>query len=216
MCDPYTPADAATTDIDEENCEWSPVMRTETDKDGNCEYDGLLEGYYSVWFASGAFVAANVGTDGKVDEDVDSTSAVSHTESVMGRNYYSTENDFIVYNDRACKATALDGQNVTRVMADSAVTATGTGGDEWHDRDSNAYPDNHIQGQRCVGDGTVTSRGAIVEYTGVDDLGELAVDGNYLTVTVTAASAYHDEDFTFSVTRTAAADTNPGRCQAML
>ena len=210
MCEMYTADDPDTAGDNEEHCEWGDVIRAETDKDGDYEFDGLMEGYYAVWFTGGGLASVRRDEDGNIDTaGEEATEVNSHIGTVMGRNQYLAGQDFVVYNTRASEAAALDSLHVTGVTEDSTVTAKGTGAATG--TSVNLTPSLEITYRaEGVSASAFTSRGASVKYTGVDDLGELGSGQNDLMVTVTAANGYHNEAFTFQVTRTAAVDTDPG------
>ena len=113
MCDPYV-ADGDTTQVDGNDvvsdiCEWGRVMRTESaGRGGDYEFDGLMEGYYAVWFTGGGFAAARMGTGGADDDAAEGTEVEMRTGSATGRNAYLVGQDFNIYSKRASDADVLD------------------------------------------------------------------------------------------------------------
>ena len=99
----------------EEDCNWQreDVVSTRTVRGGDYDFNGLMEGYYAVWYTGGGLAPAKLDSDGKPDDDVGDTEAddddatngtrspTSRITSVTGRNQYSRPNNFHVYNTQA-------------------------------------------------------------------------------------------------------------------
>ena len=211
-CEAYSTSDG---------CEWGNIVKMETNSKGSYEFSDLMEGYYEVWFTGGGLAAANVDDKGKPDDDGDTSGATSHTASVMGRDDYSTGNNFIIYSKRAGTADILTSLVVMEVDAD---------GEETDHADGVAIPSQSSDGQDAVDLGgpeidwaslgvaieTKRSSGASVSVgltkavsghsasdlpfnvTGSGENQSLATE---ITVTVTAANGYNDHDYSFSVSR---------------
>ena len=211
-CEAYSTSDG---------CEWGDIVKMETNSKGSYEFADLMEGYYEVWFTGGGLAAANVDDKGKADDDGDTSGAMSHTTSVMGRDDYSTGNNFIIYSKRAGTADILTSLVVMEVDAD---------GDSTDHADGVAIPSQSSDGQDAVDLGgpeidwaslgvaieTKRSSGASVSVgltkavsghsasnlpfnaTGSRKNQSLATE---ITVTVTAANGYNDHDYSFSVSR---------------
>ena len=211
-CEAYSKSDG---------CEWGDIVKMETNSKGSYEFADLMEGYYEVWFTGGGLAAANVDDKGKADDDGDTSGATSHTASVMGRDDYSTGNNFIIYSKRAGTADILTSLVVMEVDAD---------GDSTDHADGVAIPSQSSDGQDAVDLGgpeidwaslgvaieTKRSSGASVSVgltkavprhsasnlpfnvTGSGENQSLATE---ITVTVTAANGYNDHDYSFSVSR---------------
>ena len=99
MCDPYN--DEADPDEGEVECTWSKVYKTETDSRGDYEFDGLLEGWYEMWFTGGALKGAMEDEDGNPDDDGTVAPLESLTADLEGRSDYNGRNYFNVYSERA-------------------------------------------------------------------------------------------------------------------
>ena len=211
-CEAYSTSDG---------CEWGDIVKMETNSKGSYEFADLMEGYYEVWFTGGGLAAANVDDKGKADDDGDTSGATSHTTSVMGRDDYSTGNNFIIYSERAGTADILTSLVVMEVDAD---------GEETDHAKGVAIPSQSSDGQDAVDLGgpeidwasvgvaieTKRSAGASVSVgltkavsghsasdlpfnvTGSGENQSLATE---ITVTVTAANGYNDHDYSFSVSR---------------
>ena len=240
MCDTFVEGaeedDPSTQDVDEtaDTCEWGDVMRTTSaGRGGDYEFDGLLEGYYQVWFTGGGFGAANMGADGPDDDATDGTGVGLHTAVVMGRNQYDTGNNFHIYNQRSGTGAMLDSLGVRGVTTVGDTTTTDFAADQ-------SLPTNLDSGgsdELVQVDGTVTfasggvsiatkvSTGASAKAmlttevkgrsvsnlpynaTGATGAGD-DIDTN-ITIRVTAANGYNDHDYTFNVGRAAPADNTP-------
>ena len=210
-CESYSTSDG---------CEWGDIVKMETSSKGSYEFPDLMEGYYEVWFTGGALAAARMGEDERPDDDGGTPGATSHSTSVMGRDDYSTGNNFTVYSERAGTADILTSLMVLEVDAD---------GEETDHADGVAIP-SQSGGQNVVDLGgaeidwaslgvaieTERSTGASVSVglttavsghsasdlpfnaTGSRKSQSLATE---ITVTVTAANGYNDHDYSFSVSR---------------
>ena len=238
MCETYTADDPATGDVndpmDEEHCEWGDVMRTQSaGRGGSYEFDGLLEGYYAVWFTGGGLAAANVNDMGRADDDGDTLGAEMYIKSVMGRNQYSTGNNFTVYTSRPGfdddDLTSLEVRGVT-TRGDTTTTDFAAAIDFANVTQDDAQGTNDLQA-----DGTVTfaAGGVSIDTEQSDGASARAMlttavprrspsnlpfnatpstetdIATEITVRVTAANGYNDHDYTFSVTRTDPADNSP-------
>ena len=241
ICREYTAADPTASPPVAEECNWQreDVRFTRTVKGGDYDFNGLLEGYYAVWYTGGGLAPANLDPDGKVDDDADptsgdgsTTSPTSRITSVMGRLQYSPSQDFYVYNTQAGTADELtelvvkeftaDGDSVDLAADISGITsqaATGT--------DAVALGTSTIAfASRGVTIRTKQSAGASAkpilttadpEHSPADlPYNATAADGTAggdeltnITVRVTAANGYNDHDYTFDVTRTGPQNNTP-------
>ena len=234
MCDPYTPDDSETADADEEHCEWGDIERAESaGRGGDYEFDELMEGYYAVWFTGGGLAAANVNDMNKADDDGDTEGAKMYIKSVMGRNQYSTGNNFTVYTTRP----GFDNDELTSLEVRGVTTRGDTTTTDFAAAIDFATVTQDAQGTNDLeADGTVTfaAGGVSIDTEQSDDGASVramlttAVPrrspsnlpfnatpstetdiATEITVRVTAADGYHDHDYTFSVTRTDPADNSP-------
>jgi len=223
-----------TGDETPEACNWQreDVVSTRTVRGGDYDFNGLLEGYYAVWYTGGGLAAAELDADGKPDDDATgNTSPTSIITSVMGRNQYSTGNDFHVYNTRAGTADELTELVVKEFQADGDSVDL--------DADLSTILNQADSGSDNVGlttstiefaSGGVTIRtkqsaGASARAmltnavkgrspsnlpynaTGTADAGTPIATS--ITVRVTAANGYNDHDYSFGVTRTAPRNNVP-------
>ncbi len=237
ICRTYTPGNdgpdgvADTGDDVAANCNWQreDVMDTRTANGGDYDFNGLLEGYYAVWYTGGGLAPAMLDAMGKPDDDGTVASPSSHISSVMGWNQYSTDNDFHVYNTQAGTADELTSLVVKEFQADGDSVDLGA------DLSS-------IAAQAGTGTDAVTLTTTTIEYasggvtvrtkqsTGasarasIDDddfsVGSLPFNktgtadagtpiATTITVTVTAANGYNDHEYTFAVTRSVPANNTP-------
>lgn len=236
ICRTYTPAsDGGTpnddTDDTPESCNWQreDVVDIRTAQGGDYDFNGLLEGYYAVWYTGGGLAPAMLDAMGRPDDDGTVASPSSHITSVMGWHQYSTGNDFHVYNTQAGTADELTSIEVKEFQADgdsvdlaadiSGITAQAEAGSD---------PVTLGTATIAFASGGVTIRTrqsagasarASIEQDGFS-LGNLpfnktgtAAAGTAITttitVTVTAANGYNDHEYTFDVTRTAPVANEP-------
>ncbi len=240
ICREYTAPDPDASPPVVEDCNWQreDLVSTRTIKGGDFEFPGLMEGYYSVWYTGGGLTAANLDPDGKVDDDADpssgdgsSTSPTSRITSVMGRNQYSTGNDFHVYNSRAGIAAALTSLKVEGLIAGATeatdfVTANTdlTPGSGASTDLSSAVSGTVTWASKGVTITTEQSTGAsasafLTTKTAMRSPGNLPYNAtggtasgdlsSGITVRVTAANGYNDHDYTFSVSRGAPVGNTP-------
>ncbi|MDE2981580.1 MAG: hypothetical protein OXU74_10335 [Gemmatimonadota bacterium] len=250
ICKTYTPGNdgpdntANTTDDVDPVCNWDreDIVSTQTAKGGDFEFSGLMEGYHSVWWEGGGLAAAKLDASGDIDDDVSddaatnsdpsdgSTSPTSRIASVMGRNQYSTDQDFHVYNMRAGSATVLTSLKVEGIVASGDTTDFASGLDLTTVTQDAATGTNDLSTSVT---GTVTYAAGGVKITTKQSAGASskarlttaaagrsptnlpfnktgAADAGTdiaspITLTVTAANGYNDHDYTFSITRTAPA-----------
>ena len=246
ICRTYTAPDpdASPTPV-EEACDWQreDVHHTRTVSGGDYDFGGLMEGYYAVWYTGGGLASAKLDADGKPDDDVADADAddddltngtrspMSRITSVMGRNQYSTGNDFHVYNTQAGTADELtelvvkefkaDGDSVDLGADISAITTQGAGGSDAVTLTTTTidFASGGVTIRTKQSDGAsarpmlttaVTGRSTSnlpFNATGATDAGT-NIDSP-ITVRVTAANGYNDHDYTFSVTRTAPRNNVP-------
>jgi len=221
-------------DETEEVCDWQreDVVSARTVKGGDYDFNGLLEGYYAVWYTGGGLAAAELDADGKPDDDATgNTSPTSIITSVMGRNQYSTGNDFHVYNTRAGTADELTELVVKEFQADGDSVDLGA--------DISGITDQSADGSDAVTLGTSSidfasggvtirtkqSAGASAKamlttavskrspanlpYNATGSAAAGTAIATEITVRVTAANGYNDHDYTFSVERAAPRDNAP-------
>ena len=233
ICREYTAADPDATPEVEESCDWQreDVVSTRTARGGDFDFNGLMEGYYAVWYTGGGLAPAMLA-DGKPDDDGTDESPESRITEVMGRNDYSTGNDFHVYNTQAGTADILTDLVVRGVTTRGDTTTTDFAADATisADQTDTGVDAINISGTVTYASGGVTittkqSRGASARAilttevkgssptnlpynkTGTGDAGT-AITTN-ITVRVTAANGYNDHDYTFEVTRAAPEDNDP-------
>ncbi len=239
ICGTYTPAqdpDGTPGSGDEiaEDCDWSreDLYSTRTAKGGDYDFNGLMEGYYSVWYTGGGLAAAELDAEGKPDDDATgNTSPTSIITSVMGRNQYSTGNDFHVYNTRAgtddeltelvVKEFTADGDSVDLGADISGITAQSVDGSDDVILTTTAidFASGGVTIRTKVSRGASASAMLTTEVkgsspsnlpyneTGTPTAGTDIETG--ITVRVTAANGYNDHDYTFNVTRTSPVGNAP-------
>ena len=238
ICREYTPDDSTTTGADEneEDCNWQreDVVDTRTAKGGDYDFNGLMEGYYAVWYTGGGLAAAMLNDEGKPDDDGTETSPSSRITPVMGRNQYSTGNDFHVYNTQAGTADELTSLMVLEIDAAGDTTDHADGESIPTQDDNTGTDDMSGVGETIdyasggVSISTKQSAGASAKASIADDdfsVGNLPFNKTgstdagtaittTITLTVTAANGYNDHDYTFAVERTAPEDNEPGSITA--
>ena len=238
ICREYTPDDSTTTGADEneEDCNWQreDVVDTRTAKGGDYDFNGLMEGYYAVWYTGGGLDAAMLNDEGKPDDDGTETSPSSRITPVMGRNQYSTGNDFHVYNTQAGTADELTSLMVLEIDAAGDTTDHADGESIPTQDDNTGTDDMSGVGETIdyasggVSISTKQSAGASAKASIADDdfsVGNLPFNKTgstdagtaittTITLTVTAANGYNDHDYTFAVERTAPEDNEPGSITA--
>ena len=236
ICRTYTPASDGGTPSDDsddtpESCNWQreDVAETRTSKGGDYDFNGLLEGYYAVWYTGGGLAPAMLDATGKPDDDGTVTSPSSRVTSVMGWNQYSTDNDFHVYNTQAGTADDLTELVVKEFQADGDsvdLAADPTGFATQEDDGSNLVTLGTNAIEFASGGVTIrtkqsagaSARASIEEdgfsvgnlpfnKTGSSNVGTVIT--TTITVTVTAANGYHDHEYTFGVARAAPAGNTP-------
>ena len=112
MCDSFTaPAD----------CEWGSIRRDLTDSRGNFQFDGLMEGYYQMWWTGGGLATVMYSVvDGRATIDAGGSlewQKTSFADLGGRRDYDGTGNTFYVYNTNAGRDTGLDEVTVTGTTA---------------------------------------------------------------------------------------------------
>ena len=128
MCDEFVRGasedDPNTPDIDEREhtCEWGSLTRTVTNSRGNFGFDGLMEGYYQMWWTGGGLATVMYSlVDGRptIDAEGSETWPMTSFADLGGRtDYDGTGNSFYVYNTNAGSDTGLDEVTVTATTAD--------------------------------------------------------------------------------------------------
>ena len=118
MCDSFTRATAT----EAADCDWGSLRRTTTNSRGNFQFDGLMEGYYQMWWTGGGLATVMYSVDADGNATIDAGGALSwRTTSFpdLGgrRDYDGTGNTFFVYNLNAGSDTELDEVTVTGTTA---------------------------------------------------------------------------------------------------
>jgi len=244
ICKTYTAANPTASPPVEEECNWdrADIVSTRTAKGGDFELDGLMEGYHAVWWEGGGLAAAKLDDSGDIDDDVtdaeadddDATngtrSPTSRITSVMGRNQYSTNQDFHVYSTRAGTATLLTALKVEGIVAGGDTTdfassltfpltqdlaggtddlsSSVTGTVTWA-AGGVSITTKQSPGASAKASLTTTAAGRSpanlpFNKTGTANAGTDIASS--ITVTVTAANGYNDHTYTFSITRTSPAN----------